>query len=146
MKYSVRAVILKENELLLVRNNLEGGAVSDFLCLPGGRVEQGESLEDALKREIVEELGVEPEIGEMLFVNQWKLNPEGVAAPDFIFLINNPQDFVSADFSKASHAFELKEARFVSFDTKEKILPKWLPEELKNNRTKSSLKYISDED
>lgn len=31
----------------------------DFYMLPGGRVEDGESLEAALKREIFEELGVE---------------------------------------------------------------------------------------
>lgn len=38
---------------------------------PGGKTEAGESLEDALKREIREELGTEIEVGELLDTVEW---------------------------------------------------------------------------
>jgi 8-oxo-dGTP pyrophosphatase MutT (NUDIX family) len=40
----------------------------DFWFLPGGRVEMFESAEDALRREIREELGIEGRIGRLLWV------------------------------------------------------------------------------
>jgi len=50
---SVRAIVLKGDHVLVIRN-LEGAHI-----LPGGRVEKGETFEDALRRELLEEAGVE---------------------------------------------------------------------------------------
>ncbi len=49
-----RALVIKENKILLCK-----GKADDYYYLPGGHVEFGELIEDALKREIMEELGVE---------------------------------------------------------------------------------------
>ena len=38
---------------------------------PGGKTEAGESLVDALKREIREELGAEIEVGELMDIVEW---------------------------------------------------------------------------
>ena len=40
----------------------------DFWYVPGGRVEAGETAIDSLRRELVEELGIEAEIGRMLWI------------------------------------------------------------------------------
>jgi mutator protein MutT len=54
----VAAIIRRDNRILLTRrfNNVHLPGLWEF---PGGKVEAGESLEDALKREIMEELGVQ---------------------------------------------------------------------------------------
>ena len=49
--YRVGAVILRDNRLLTMQDN-----VYSYSYLPGGRVKMGESAEDALRRELIEEL------------------------------------------------------------------------------------------
>ncbi|MCP4340918.1 MAG: NUDIX domain-containing protein [Desulfobulbaceae bacterium] len=55
--YLVRAIIANTDSILLVR---EVGASNTFL--PGGHIELGESAKSALRRELIEELGVSIEI------------------------------------------------------------------------------------
>lgn len=50
----VRAILIKNNEILLVKHTY-----SDQWFLPGGGLKKGEKLENAIKRELNEELGVE---------------------------------------------------------------------------------------
>lgn len=61
----VAAVIVKDNKFLITRRapklKLEG--LWEF---PGGKVEPGETPEEALKRELVEELEIETEIGDYI--------------------------------------------------------------------------------
>jgi len=56
----VSAIIRKGNKLLLTKEVLEDG--KEYWIFPGGGVKFGENLEEALKREIKEELGMEIEI------------------------------------------------------------------------------------
>jgi 8-oxo-dGTP diphosphatase len=65
----VAAVLERDGQVLLARRTKDDaiGRVWEF---PGGRVEEGESLEDALARELREELGVDAAVGEKLFENE----------------------------------------------------------------------------
>ncbi|MBQ8822118.1 MAG: NUDIX hydrolase [Lachnospiraceae bacterium] len=56
---SVAGVVIRENKVLLARHTYGGG--SGKLIIPGGYVDFGESPQDALKREFMEETGVEVE-------------------------------------------------------------------------------------
>lgn len=50
----------------------------DFWVLPGGRCELGESSAETLRREMLEELGVEVEVGNLLWVTENFFHLDGV--------------------------------------------------------------------
>jgi ADP-ribose pyrophosphatase YjhB (NUDIX family) len=62
-KPSVCAVIVQSNRILLVSGSSEKNSLWDF---PGGFLKYGEKPEDGLRRELLEELGVEVEVGKLL--------------------------------------------------------------------------------
>ncbi len=55
----VVGIVLNGNKFLVERRRLDEQVDPDIVCLPGGHVRVGESLEMALKREMFEELGIE---------------------------------------------------------------------------------------
>ncbi|MBB65134.1 MAG: NUDIX hydrolase [Waddliaceae bacterium] len=61
--YRVAAVILREGKILLLTEPR-----FDFWYLPGGRAHMFESSEEALRREIEEELGEAPKIERLLWI------------------------------------------------------------------------------
>lgn len=63
--YRVCAMILSENRILAMRDER-----SPYFYLPGGRVKMGETAEQAVVREIWEELGVTLKIARPLWLNQ----------------------------------------------------------------------------
>ena len=62
----VGAVIFSGDTVLLARRNQEPG--KGIWSLPGGLVEVGETLQEALKRELKEEVSIDVEIGGLLGV------------------------------------------------------------------------------
>ncbi|MFW5786379.1 MAG: (deoxy)nucleoside triphosphate pyrophosphohydrolase [bacterium] len=61
MRTSTAAVILRFDRVLVVRRSV--GAIAGFWEFPGGKVDPGEEAEDALRRELAEELGVDARVG-----------------------------------------------------------------------------------
>jgi 8-oxo-dGTP diphosphatase len=62
----VGAVILRDDQVLLVQRGREPGY--GLWSLPGGLVELGESLHDAVRREVREEAGLDVEVGDVVAV------------------------------------------------------------------------------
>jgi mutator protein MutT len=59
------AIILdKENKILLIHRFFQG---REYYVFPGGGVEEGESVEEAVVREIKEETGLDAKINQKLF-------------------------------------------------------------------------------
>ena len=61
----VGAIILKDNCFLMVRNHL-----SDYFYSVGGRIKFGETAEEAIIREVLEETGVQMEIDHLGFIEE----------------------------------------------------------------------------
>ena len=114
---SVRAIVLKEADVLVMRNQ-DGTHI-----LPGGRVEKGEGLVEALRRELLEEAGldvhVENQIG-LLHLRHTTPRPEGYPNlyPDFLqpvyaapFAAYRPQAKVADDYEISSRFLPLAEVR-----------------------------------
>ena len=63
--YRVAGLIMKDNKLLIMQDKGQ-----PYFYLPGGRIKMNEKSEDAVKREIQEELGVEVNVNRMLWINE----------------------------------------------------------------------------
>lgn len=129
-KITARAVILdNDGKLFCVRLKGYGGkGERDFWCLPGGGMDQSEPIVQALHREMIEETGVVPEIGNLLYIQQYVENP-GEEQLEFLFHVKNTDDYKDIDISGASHSAE-EIADFGFLDPKaENILPKFLTTE-----------------
>jgi len=61
---SVGAIIIDKNRVLLIRRAAPPG--EGLWAIPGGIVKLGEKLEDAVKREVKEETGLEVEVGKLI--------------------------------------------------------------------------------
>ena len=80
---TVGALILdREGRVLLTTSHKWRGNY----CVPGGHVELGEALEDAVVREVREETGLEVEEVELLMVQEAIFSPEFHKRRHFIFL------------------------------------------------------------
>lgn len=62
------AILIIENQQVLTMQYNYGG--QEVYNLPGGNLELGEHLSDALAREMQEELGIEVSVGEMILVGE----------------------------------------------------------------------------
>jgi ADP-ribose pyrophosphatase YjhB (NUDIX family) len=118
---TVRAIIVDQTQLFIVKHNPK----HSHRALPGGRLEPGETLEDGLTRELIEETSIHPEIGPLLFINQW-VSPS-IHRIEFFFWIHNAKDYHQANPSEASHGFEISEFGFRQADDPSlNLLPSFL--------------------
>jgi len=60
----VTAAVICKNGRLLIAQRPTGGMLGGLWEFPGGKVERGETLEECLRREILEELGIEIEVSQ----------------------------------------------------------------------------------
>lgn len=136
----VRGVIISDNKLLIVKHKQ-----SQFMALPGGHLEYGEDVLTCLKRELVEELGVMPEIGRLLYINTFIENKNNTEYIEFFFEIKNGNDYLNIEGLERTHAHELAKIIWISPSDNINILPKQFDEDFKNNKIfEGEVKFISE--
>lgn len=123
-RIAVRAVIYKNDKLFCVQQKRSDGTINDFWSTPGGGLDEGEGVEECLHREIIEETGITPTIGSLLFVQQYL--DDHTEQLELFFHIKNADDFENIDLASTSHgAVEIE--RFAFIDPKaETVLPAFL--------------------
>lgn len=69
MSIKVRpAILIIENQKILTMKYIYGG--NEVYNLPGGNLELGEYLSEALAREMVEELGIKVKVGKLILIGE----------------------------------------------------------------------------
>lgn len=128
-RVNVRAIIVRGNKILALRHKDEDGVENEYWGTPGGGLDPFESLQEGVKREVMEELGIDAKVGKLLFMQQFPSGRSGFDEElEFFFLVEDSPEYDTIDLSKTSHgALELAGYAFV--DPKEVyIKPDFLSE------------------
>jgi len=67
MRQAARAIIIENNKILLMQRNKNG---NEYYTLVGGGVKQGETQEEAVKREVKEETGLDVTSTQLAFIEE----------------------------------------------------------------------------
>lgn len=129
----VGAIIMQDRKILMVGNER-----ADYLYSVGGRIQFGETAEEAIVREVLEETGVKMEVDRLGFVHENYFYGDApskqgklVYEISLFFYMKVPRDFapVSVSFTEDNSKEYL---RWVSLDENRKAYPEFFRTELRN--------------
>ena len=109
----VAAIIIRDGLVFATERGY--GQWQGWWEFPGGKMEPGESPEEALKREIREELNAEIAVGELMETVEWDY-------PEFHLRMNC---FICTLLSESLHLNEHRDAAWLTGETLDSV--KWLP-------------------
>lgn len=112
----VAAVIMKEGKVFATQRGY--GEFKDGWEFPGGKVEAGESPEEALRREIREELEVEVNVGDLIDTIEY----------DYPAFHLSMKCYVCTIAGGSPHLLEHEAARWLSADQLDSVA--WLPADI----------------
>jgi len=110
----VGAVIIKDGKILLVKRGNEPN--KGKWSIPGGLVNTGESLEDALKREIMEEVGFEIEVDDVVCVSE-EIFRDGNGVKYHYIVIDFFVDVIGGKLRAGSDAVDAKWVKLNEIDS-----------------------------
>ena len=106
---AVGAVVVKNDRVLLIKRNKPPG--EGLWAIPGGRVELGETLQQAAEREIMEETGLTIQAKDPVYTFE-VIEPGGTGRPRFHYvIIDLAAEYVKGELSPSDDA---SEARWIS--------------------------------
>lgn len=125
--FHVTAGLIWQNERLLITKRPEGSHLAGLWEFPGGKQEDGETLEQCLKREIMEELGIEVQIGKRLLTvdHEYERRMISLHLYQCIHLSGEPEP-LECDDLKWVHPTDLTKYRFPPPDRRIiRLLKRW---------------------
>ena len=129
----VGAIILKDGKFLMV-----GSDLNDNLYSVGGRLQFGETSEEAVVREVYEETGVKMEVDRLGFVSEVYFYGDAptnlgktIYEVSFYYYMKVPDDFepVSEDFQEGE---SMEHLRWVTPDDEIRMFPTYFKYELRH--------------
>ncbi|MGK7390486.1 MAG: NUDIX domain-containing protein [Candidatus Cyclobacteriaceae bacterium M2_1C_046] len=141
MRVRVNALIYKENSILLLKHK-DLGPAGELWMPPGGGVEFGETTEEALKREVLEETRLKVKKAEFQLIFEFIKPP--LHAIEFFF--NVPEysgELILGSDPELGDQQILQRAEFVTFEQLSRMEDDLKHEILKGNISKESLKTLN---
>ena len=109
---NVRGIIYRDGKLLVTKFRQEDDSESEHWGTFGGGLDVGESITTGLHREMIEETGIAPKIGKLLFIQQFHDGEKEQF--ELFFHIENPEDYSEVKLEETSHGIlELTRSEFV---------------------------------
>jgi len=109
---NVRGIIFRDGKLLVTKFRQDDGGESEHWGTFGGGLDDNESVTDGLQREMVEETGIVPKVGRLLFIQQFKEDDREFF--ELFFHIENPEDYEIVRLEDTTHGIqELTRSEFV---------------------------------
>jgi len=109
---NVRGIIYRDGKLLVTKFRQEDDSESEHWGTFGGGLDIGESITTGLHREMIEETGIAPKIGKLLFIQQFHDGEKEQF--ELFFHIENPEDYSEIKLEETSHGIlELTRSEFV---------------------------------
>lgn len=106
-RIATRGIIFDGEKILAVKHRDENGEPVAHWATPGGGLDPNESLHEGLTRELIEETGVAPEIGELLFIQQFFPGDDREKEQlEFFFHVKNAEDYRTIDLKSTTHGFQ----------------------------------------
>lgn len=72
----VTAAVIERDGLILIAKRKQGKQHIGIWEFPGGTLEEGETYEECLKRELQEELGIVTEVGDLICSSEYSYTPD----------------------------------------------------------------------
>jgi mutator protein MutT len=87
MNARASALVIKDGQILLMRRFVKGRG--EYWVFPGGGVEEGETVEQAMKREVLEELSLQVTEYNLLFemFNDFTMNEKYPPRQEYFYLV-----------------------------------------------------------
>ncbi len=109
------AIIMKDDRIFITQRGY--GEFKDFWEFPGGKIEKGETKEEALKREIMEELHASISVDDFLVCVSYDYPDFHLEMECFICsLMDDHLELLEAEDARFVHVDELKDFDFLPAD------------------------------
>lgn len=114
-RIATRGIIFRDGKILASKQKDENGDEAENWATFGGGLDPQESLIAGLHREMIEETGIAPKIGKLLFIQQFTESSDATKEHlEFFFLIKNTDDYTSIDLTATTHGLlEIARADFI---------------------------------
>lgn len=115
-RINVRGLVWRDGTILAVKHRNDDGRESPYWALPGGGLNPMEDLRSGVKRELLEETGVNATIGNLLYVQQFRSERDNFEEElEFFFHVEDSSAFSSVDLGTTTHgAAEISCIQFVN--------------------------------
>ena len=94
----VTAAVIRKNGNILIARRAKGHHLAGFWEFPGGKIENGETPEACLKRELFEEFGIEVRIGRFIAESCFCYSEKNIR------LLAYEVEYLGGDFSLNAHS------------------------------------------
>lgn len=90
MRISTAGVVMRGDKVLVALRK-PGTSIGESWEFPGGKVKRGENPSDALKREFCEELGVDVQVGSLLYEGSFSNRGQGYLLQAYTIELRNEE-------------------------------------------------------